>query len=276
MQQIQWRSQSHSQPLTIPQRVRRRWRMPLMRWLGLPFGLSVVLIVWQLIVSIGNYRTFILPAPAVVLQRFVSAVQSGILWQHVSATLIEALGGFALALIAGLILGYIIAHVRWLDAMLSPLLAASQAIPIVAVAPLIILWSGPGLQSKILIAALITFFPIVMSTSVALRSIPRELREMALISGASRWQMLRYVESALALPGIFGGIRTGLALATTGAVVGEFVAGRDGLGALINIARGLFDTPLIFVALITLAGMTLVMYLIATVLERWLVTWDDV
>ena len=276
MQQIQWRSQSHSQPLTIPQRVRRRWRMPLMRWLGLPFGLSVVLIVWQLIVSIGNYRTFILPAPAVVLQRFVSAVQSGILWQHVSATLIEALGGFTLALSAGLILGYIIAHVRWLDAMLSPLLAASQAIPIVAVAPLIILWSGPGLQSKILIAALITFFPIVMSTSVALRSIPRELREMALISGASRWQMLRYVESALALPGIFGGIRTGLALATTGAVVGEFVAGRDGLGALINIARGLFDTPLIFVALITLAGMTLVMYLIATVLERWLVTWDDV
>nr|MBP8253100.1 ABC transporter permease [Herpetosiphon sp.] len=220
MQQIQWRSQSHSQPLTIPQRVRRRWRMPLMRWLGLPFGLSVVLIVWQLIVSIGNYRTFILPAPAVVLQRFVSAVQSGILWQHVSATLIEALGGFALALIAGLILGYIIAHVRWLDAMLSPLLAASQAIPIVAVAPLIILWSGPGLQSKILIAALITFFPIVMSTSVALRSIPRELREMALISGASRWQMLRYVEAYLALPGIFGGIRTGLALATTGAVVG--------------------------------------------------------
>ena len=276
MQQIQWRSQSHSQPLTIPQRVRRRWRMPLMRWLGLPFGLSVVLIVWQLIVSIGNYRTFILPAPAVVLQRFVSAVQSGILWQHVSATLIEALGGFALALSAGLILGYIIAHVRWLDAMLSPLLAASQAIPIVAVAPLIILWSGPGLQSKILIAALITFFPIVMSTSVALRSIPRELREMALISGANRWQMLRYVESALALPGIFGGIRTGLALATTGAVVGEFVAGRDGLGALINIARGLFDTPLIFVALITLAGMTLVMYLIATLLERWLVTWDDV
>lgn len=276
MQQIQWRSQSHSQPLTIPQRVRRRWRMPLMRWLGLPFGLSVVLIVWQLIVSIGNYRTFILPAPAVVLQRFVSAVQSGILWQHVSATLIEALGGFALALIAGLILGYIIAHVRWLDAMLSPLLAASQAIPIVAVAPLIILWSGPGLQSKILIAALITFFPIVMSTSVALRSIPRELREMALISGANRWQMLRHVEAYLALPGIFGGIRTGLALATTGAVVGEFVAGRDGLGALINIARGLFDTPLIFVALITLAGMTLVMYLIATVLERWLVTWDDV
>lgn len=276
MQQIQWRSQSHSQPLTIPQRVRRRWRMPLMRWLGLPFGLSVVLIVWQLIVSIGNYRTFILPAPAVVLQRFVSAVQSGILWQHVSATLIEALGGFALALIAGLILGYIIAHVRWLDAMLSPLLAASQAIPIVAVAPLIILWSGPGLQSKILIAALITFFPIVMSTSVALRSIPRELREMALISGANRWQMLRHVEAYLALPGIFGGIRTGLALATTGAVVGEFVAGRDGLGALINIARGLFDTPLIFVALITLAGMTLVMYLIATLLERWLVTWDDV
>lgn len=281
MQQLQWRShsqtrqQSRQQSRPMPPRLRRSLRLPRLHWLGLPLGVAFVLLIWQLLVTLGNYRTFILPAPLVVWQRMVVAAQSGILWQHTSVTLIEALGGFGLGLLAGLILGYVIAHVRWLEAMLAPLLASSQAIPIVAVAPLVILWSGPGLRSKIIIAALTTFFPIVMSTSVALRSIPRELREMAVISGASRWQILRYVESALALRGIFGGVRTGLALATTGAVVGEFVAGRDGLGALINIARGLFDTPLIFVALITLAVMTLAFYCIATLLERWLIRWEE-
>lgn len=154
------------------------------------------------------------------------------------------------------------------------MLAASQAIPVVAVAPLIILWFGAGLTSKILVAALITFLPILINTIVAIRSIPRELIEMAHISGANRRQLLRYVEVPLALPVLFGGVRTGLALATTGAVVGEFVAGRTGLGALINIARGLFDTPLIFVALTTLALITLTLYVLAGLLERLLVRWE--
>lgn len=233
-----------------------------------------LLALWQLIVSAGGYKPFILPGPGLVAERFVQTAQSGILWQHTAATLVEALGGFAIALVVGLGLGYILAHIPWLERALAPVLAASQAIPIVAVAPLVILWFGPGLSSKLLIAALITFLPILISTVVALRGIPRELREMALISGAGRWQMLRHVEAPLSLPVLFGGIRTGLALATTGAVVGEFVAGREGLGALINIARGLFDTPLIFVALLTLALITLGLYLVANLAERLLVTWE--
>lgn len=249
-------------------------RRPDLHWAGLPVAVLTILALWQGLAALGGYRSFILPAPAVVWERFVAAAQSGILWQHTRATLIEALGGFALALALGLLIGYVLAHIPWLERALAPLLAASQAIPVVAVAPLIILWTGPGLRSKLLIAALITFLPIVLSTVVALRAIPRELREMAMISGATRWQMLRYVETPLSLPILFGGVRTGLALATTGAVVGEFVAGRDGLGAMINIARGLFDTPLIFVALIVLAAITLGLYLLATGLERLLVRWE--
>jgi NitT/TauT family transport system permease protein len=246
-----------------------------LHWAGLPVTILGLLALWQIVVAAGGYRSFILPGPGVVAQRFVQAAQSGLLWQHTAATLFEALGGFAIALIFGLTLGYILAHLPWLERALAPVLAASQAIPIVAVAPLVILWFGPGLTSKLLIAALITFLPILISAVVALRGIPRELREMALISGASRGQMLRYVEAPLSLPVLFGGIRTGLALATTGAVVGEFVAGRDGLGALINIARGLFDTPLIFVALLTLAAITLGLYLVANLAERTLVTWEQ-
>jgi NitT/TauT family transport system permease protein len=157
---------------------------------------------------------------------------------------------------------------------MAPVLAATQAVPIIAVAPLVVLWFGAGLQSKVLVAALITFFPMLLSTIAALRGVPRELREMAVISGANRWQVLRHVEAPLALPVFFAGMRTGLSLATTGAVVGEFVAGRDGLGALINIARGLFDTPLIFVALLLLAGITLLLYVLVSLLERLLVRWE--
>ena len=223
---------------------------------------------------IRDYPAFVLPAPERVLERLLSELSSGTLRGHTAITLAEALGGFALALAVSLPLAYLLAHSPRLERLLAPQLAATQAIPVVAIAPLIILWVGTGLDAKILVAGLVTFFPILSSAVVAFRSIPRELREMATISGASRWQMLSLVDLPLALPGIFGGVKAGLALATTGAVVGEFVSGRDGLGALINISRGLFDTPLMFVALLVLAALTLSFYLLAVLLERALVRWE--
>lgn len=272
MQQII--SMPRQRQMSAKSRLRPRLLWQDLHWLGLPIASLMLLLAWQAVATVGEYQAFILPGPDRVVERFIAAASSGLLWTHTSVTLIEALAGFSIALAGGILLGYILANIPWLERALAPLLAASQAVPVIAVAPLIILWSGPGLMSKIIIAALITFFPVLINTIVALRGIPRELREMALISGASRWQMVRMVELPLALPVLFGGIRTGLALATTGAVVGEFVAGREGLGALINIARGLFDTPLIFTALVTLAGMTLAFYVLASWLERLLVRWE--
>ncbi|HMO56289.1 MAG TPA: ABC transporter permease [Roseiflexaceae bacterium] len=234
----------------------------------------ILAILWKILVEVRGYPAFILPAPDLVLRRLVAELAGGTLLLHSRITLAAAVGGFSLALAISLVLGYLLAHARWLERVLAPQLAASQAVPVVAVAPLIILWVGTGLESRILVAMLVTFFPILSSTIVALRSVPRELIEMAKISGANRWQALRLVEFPLALPGIFAGAKAGLALATTGAVVGEFVGGRDGLGALINIARGLFDTPLMFTALLMLAIITLGFYLLATLLERVLVRWE--
>jgi NitT/TauT family transport system permease protein len=245
-----------------------------LHWIGLPMALALVLLGWQTLVVVGGYQAFTLPAPGLVASRFGEALLSGLLWNHTSATLGAALSGFMLALGVSLVLGYVLARAAWLEQAIAPLLAALQAVPIIAVAPLIILWFDTGLQSRMLVAALITFFPMLLSIIAALHSISRELREMALISGASRWEMLRYVELPLSLPVFFAGMRTGLSLATTGAVVGEFVAGRHGLGALINIARGRFDTPLIFVALLTLAGVTLLMYVLVSWLERTLIDWE--
>ncbi|MFN8505746.1 ABC transporter permease [Kouleothrix sp.] len=241
---------------------------------GLAVSLLLALLIWQAIVVLRDYPAFILPAPGLVFSRLIAEWSGGTLPYHTMLTLVESLGGFGLALAVSLALGYLLAHARQLERVLAPQLAATQAIPVVAVAPLIILWVGSDIRSKVLVAALVTFFPILSSTVVALRGVPRELLEMAKISGANRRQTLWHVELPLALPGIFGGVKSGLALATTGAVVGEFVGARDGLGALINISRGLFDTPLMFVALISLAGLTLVFYLVAVLLERALVRWE--
>lgn len=242
---------------------------------SLALSVALLLVAWKALVVARDYPAFVLPAPDMVLRRLLDELAGGTLLHHAGFTLVEALGGFALALAASLLLGYLLAHAPRLERVLAPQLAATQAVPVVAIAPLIILWVGADIRSKVLVAALVTFFPILSSTIVALRSVPRELREMALISGANRRQMIRYVELPLALPGIFGGVKAGLALATTGAVVGEFVGGRDGLGALINISRGLFDTPLMFAALLTLATMTLSFYLIAVLLERALIRWES-
>lgn len=242
---------------------------------GLVISLAVVLAAWKAIVVVRNYPAFVLPAPELVLQRLALELTSGTLRQHALITLAESLGGFGLALAVSLVLAYMLAHAPRLERILAPQLAATQAVPVVAVAPLIILWVGSDIRSKILVAALVTFFPILSSSIVALRGVPRELLEMAKISGANWHQTLWHVELPLAAPGIFGGVKAGLALATTGAVVGEFVGARDGLGALINISRGLFDTPLMFVALITLAALTLSFYLIAVALEWALVRWEQ-
>jgi NitT/TauT family transport system permease protein len=255
-------------------RVVRRPSLRLPAWLSLIMLLALVLIAWQMVVIVQDYPPFILPAPTLVIQRLATELAGEMLQRHIAITLSAALSGFSIALALSLSLGYLLARMRTFDRVLTPLLAASQAVPIVAVAPLIVLWVGVGLESRVLVATLVTFFPILSATIVAFRSVPRELIDMARISGANRWHLLRYVEAPLALPGIFGGVKAGLALATTGAVVGEFIGGRDGLGALINIARGLFDTPLMFVALTVLAGITLLLFLLALLIERLLITWE--
>lgn len=271
---LQQRSLTYSQRLSDAERAAQTPQRGISPTAGLAISLMLLTLAWKALVLIQGYPPFILPAPDQVFQRLIDEFVDGTLRHHAALTLAESLGGFLLALGVSLVLGYLMAHAPRIERVLAPQLAATQAIPVVAIAPLIILWVGADLQAKVLVAALVTFFPILSSTIVALRSVPRELLEMATISGANRWQALRHVELPLALPGIFGGVKAGLALATTGAVVGEFVGGRDGLGALINISRGLFDTPLMFVALIALAVLTLVFYLAAALLERVLVRWD--
>ncbi|MGH2544590.1 MAG: ABC transporter permease, partial [Ardenticatenaceae bacterium] len=247
------------------------------RWdiAALPLGIITVLALWQLVILLGDYPQFVLPAPLAVAGKFVWAVESGNLWRHLRVTLVETLAGFSLGFLSATLVGYWLAKKPVAERLVAPWLVAMQAVPVVAVAPLLVIWFGFGILSKILVCALIVFFPVLINTIVGVRSVDREWHELMTVLRASRWQRFRLVELPAALPVLFGGIKLGVTLAVVGAVVGEFVGAREGLGALINIARaGLYDTALLFVALLTLAAMALTLYGIVSLIERRVVRWQ--
>ena len=230
------------------------------------------IVLWQLVVFLGNYPPYILPGPWTVLDRFVSAWTDGTMAPAVAATLQEIVLGFAFGSTIGLLAGYALARSRVIGLVLSPYLVAAQSTPILALAPLLILWFGPGLLSKIVICSLIVFFPVAISTAVGLRSVDSRLLELGRSLRASPRQTLTTIEIPAALPSIMGGIRVGVTLAVVGAVVAEWVSPESGLGVLINLARGsLFDIPLMFAALLMLALVGVALYGIAVLVERWLV-----
>jgi NitT/TauT family transport system permease protein len=240
-----------------------------------PVSLVLALILWELFVRVAKTPPFILPSPGLVWARFWQVIRDGSLLRHSLITLFEVLAGLALGVIAATCLGYLLAKSRVIERLLSPYIVASQAVPIVAVAPLLVIWCPPGLLSKVLICALIVFFPVLVNTMVGLRSVPEELRDLMRSLQASRWQTLSLLEMPAALPAFLGGLRIGATLAVIGAVVGEFVGADRGLGFMINLARGQFDTALVFVAALTLVAMALVLYGLVTLLEARLLSWRE-
>ena len=166
--------------------------------------------------------------------------------RHTAATLLEVLAGLGSGVLFATILGYLLAlnPARKRPAALS---GGQPAIPTVAIAPLLVIWFGPGLFSKVLICALIVFFPVLVNTVVGLRSVPENLRDLMRSLRADRWQTFRLLELPAALPVLLGGLRIGATLSVIGAVVGELVGADRGLGFLINVGRGQYDTALVFV-----------------------------
>jgi NitT/TauT family transport system permease protein len=229
--------------------------------------------VWQAAADRALLPAYVLPPPARVLAAWLQIVQNGALWHHASATLSEALAGFSVALLAGGALAYPLARSETLSRLASPFIATTQALPMIALAPLLVMWFGLGLSSKVIICALIVFFPILISSMVGLRSIDRELLEAARSLGASAWQTLWFVELPLALRPVLGGVRLGLTLAMTGAIVGEFVASDAGLGFLMVLSRTNFDAAMVFAAALTVAAISTLLYKLVGWLDQSLIRW---
>ncbi len=244
------------------------------RWLGLA-SLTLTLLGWEVLTRLSRLPAFILPSPLQVTERFLRAVQDGSLGLHTLVTLQEVLLGLFFGAVFATALGYLIAKSVVLEKLLSPYLVASQAIPIVAVAPLLVIWFGPGMFSKVLICALIVFFPVLVNTVVGVRAVPKALHDLMGSLRASRWQTLWLLEIPAALPIFLGGLRIGATLSVIGAVVGELVGADRGLGFLINVGRGQFDTALVFVAIFTLVGLALALYGTVAFIERRLLAWQE-
>jgi NitT/TauT family transport system permease protein len=241
-----------------------------------PVAMLVFVGLWALVARLGDYPAYLLPSPSRVWTRFVAVLVDGTLWYHTSITLVEILGGLALGLATATLLGYLLAKSPLVERFLSPYIVASQSVPIVALAPLLIVWFGFGLLSKVLVCALTIFFPVLITTIVGLRSVPEELLDLMRSLQASRWQILRYLELPAALPVLLGGLKVGVTLSVIGAVVGEFAQSDRGLGFLVNLAnRGLFDTPLMFAALLVLMTIALGLYGLVSALEAVLLGWQN-
>jgi NitT/TauT family transport system permease protein len=236
-------------------------------------SLLAFLVAWKLVTIVGDYPEFILPAPEVVAERAWRAIGSGILGEHTAVTLLEIVLGFAVGATTAIAAGTALGKSVLIERVLSPYIVAAQAIPILALAPLLDIWFGGGLLARVAICALIVFFPIAISTMVGIRSTDPLLAEMLHSLGATDPQRTRLLEIPSALPVIFGGLRVGVTLAVIGAVVAEWAGASVGLGVLINIAnQGLFDTPLMFVALATLAIIGLTFHGLVVLVERRLIS----
>lgn len=252
----------------LARRARAQLRTTLERALpALLLGLAFLL-GWQLIALSGLVATYFLPAPADVARAFGLGLRDGMLLSYGQVTFVESLLGFALGTTVALPLGYAVARSRLLARAFQPYLAASQAVPAVALAPLLALWLPYGLPSVVVLCALIVFFPTVVNTALGLRTLDPDVLASARVAGAGRWELLRHIEAPLALPSILVGLRTSLTLSITGAVVGEFVVGDQGLGGLLNVARSNLDTALVFATLVSLALLAALFYGIALLAER--------
>jgi ABC-type nitrate/sulfonate/bicarbonate transport system permease component len=227
--------------------------------------LAVVLGVWELSVKAFDVPPWLLPAPSDVAVRFF---KTRTLWYHTGLTLLEALAGFVVSAILGVALSAGIVHSRFLERGVFPYVIVSNAIPIIAIIPLLTIWWGYGIAPKIMICAIISFFPIVTNTTRGLKSADRRVIEFMRSINATRLQILFKIQLPSALPFIFASFKIAASLALVGAVVAEFYSSDRGLGYLIITSATELRTDLLFVAIVVLAVLGVCSFVLFGYLER--------
>lgn len=240
--------------------------------IGYPLAGTLLLIaLWTFLCVYFNVPTVVLPTPDKVLYAFIARFD--LIWSEGWITLKETLYGFILALVIGIPMAVAVANSRAMNLMFYPLLIGLQSVPKVALAPIVLVWLGTGIESKLAIVWLVAFFPIIVDTVAGLRSTPRELLELARSLRASPMQVFLKVQLPAALPFIFTGAKVAITLAVIGAVIGEFIGSSEGLGFLLLSATSQLDSPLAFAALFALSFLGMFVYLLVELAERLAAPW---
>lgn len=235
-----------------------------------PATLAVVLLVvlWWVITASGAVAPLYLPNPLDVLGAMAGQLGSGVMWRYLTPTLLAAVLGSMIAIAIAIPLGLFIAHSKLLAAVLEPFVAVSQTVPMVAIAPLLVLWIGYGTAPIAVLCAVIAFFPMLTTTVVGLRHLDMRVVENAVLDGARWWQLLLHIEGPMAAPAVLAGIRGGVVLSMTGAIVGEYVMGGEGLGALLTLSRQTSDTTAVFATVAWLSMAAMLLHAVVYLAER--------
>lgn len=233
---------------------------------------GVVVLGWQVAVSLTEVRPQVLPSPLRVLQQ--GWIYRADLWANTVPTLVETAVGFAVSLTVGWVLAIAMDFVPWLRRALIPLLVTSQTLPIVAIAPLMIIWFGFGLLPKVLVIALVTFFPVTVGLVEGFAAADRSATDLLRSMGASRLQQFRYLRLPGALPRFFTALRIGIAYAVTGAIFAEYVGATSGLGIFMSVQKNSFRTDLVLAAVVVTALLSVLLYALTYLVERAVVPWN--
>jgi len=236
-------------------------------------GVTVILVAWELYVWAFHVNRIVLPSPVDIYH--ASVVNWRILLAETWPTFLESVLGFALAVVIGVPIAVCVANSRILNLTLYPILIATQSVPKVAIAPIVLVWFGLGMQSKLVIAFLVAFFPMVVDTAAGMRATPPGLLELARSLRASRLQIFMKVQFPAALPFVFAGAKVAVTLAVIGAVIGEFIGSVGGLGNLLLTANSQLDGPLAWASLLWLSVLGILLFAAVVAAERLIMPWAE-
>lgn len=226
---------------------------------------------WEAFVALAGIRPYLLPRPSAIVAKTIDSF--GLLVDHMWTTLFESIAGFLVAAIVGVAISVLIVSVPILKGVVMPALVGFNAVPKVAFAPLLIIWLGLGIESKVALSFLIAFFPIVVNTTTGMSEVEPEVLNLARLMKASRWQQFTKIRIPHALPAMFDGFRIALPIAIIGAIVAEFVASSKGLGYLILSAGVQLNTELVFASILMIVIFSMVLYALLVRLENRVLTW---
>jgi NitT/TauT family transport system permease protein len=261
-------------PLPSTAAARRNFerRLP---WLTTPALLVAFIGAWAVYTSTSGVSAFILPSPGIVWSAWLDLLMSPRAWRHTGMTIYATLMGFLWGLVIGVGLGVLIGRIRWLETTLNPFIVATQVMPKVALVPLFVVWFGFGVTSKVIIAAVLAFFPILTNTVLGVKSVEAGHQDVMISLNASRWQVFRRLELPSSLPSILTGMEVGIVLAIIGAIVGEYLGGNSGLGFLLVSKMNAYETDGLFAVMIHMMLLGFLFYFAIGLLRRALIPWHQ-
>lgn len=244
-------------------------------FISLPVLMALLVGVWELLVRIAGISPYTLPPPAKVGDELATLLTGSAIWADIRVTLVETVAGFGIALVLGVAVGTVLARIVWLEVAMRPALVAAQVVPKVALIPLFVIWFGFGVSTKIVVAAILSFFPIVLNVLLGVRSVDPGHRDVMRSLNAKRWATVRHLEFPSTLPYIFTGMEVGIVLAVIGAVVGEYLGGNQGLGYEVVTSLNALDAPRLYAMIVLLAALGSVLYFVISGLKRLMIPWHE-